>query len=38
LGYEEHDGYRYCFEHFGWVHYYMTGSMTCDRAKKEQGR
>ena len=32
LGYEEHDGSRYCFEHGGFAHYLMCGTLICDRA------
>lgn len=31
LGYEEHDGDAYCFEHGGFAHY-AAGSRQCDRA------
>lgn len=31
LGYEEHDGSRYCFEHYGFAHLLMFGTLTCDR-------
>jgi hypothetical protein len=32
LGYEEHDGSRYCHEHGGFVHYAMYRTMRCDRS------
>ena len=30
LGYEEHDGARYCFEHGGFAHYLMHRTSICD--------
>ena len=34
LGYVEHDGYQYCFEHSGW-HHYTDRSLQCSRARYE---
>lgn len=31
LGYEEHDGSRYCFAHGGFAHYLIWGTLICDR-------
>ena len=33
LGYEEHDGSRYCFAHGGFAHYLMWGTLICGRAR-----
>jgi hypothetical protein len=34
FGYEEHDGDRYCFEHYGF-HHYADPVRRCDIAKRE---
>lgn len=34
LGYEEHDGSRYCHEHGGFAHFLMFRTLICDRARR----